>query len=306
MRNAWLPTLLLLAATSAHAGRVDQVEVSASSSYPPEQGFTYDARMAADGKLATSWVEGDEGSGLGSWMSFDFGEETTLTAVKVWGGMWYSYNFWNRGNRPKKFELKYDDGSKDVFELPDEMHAKTFELPAAKKTKTVRLKILDIHAGTTWLDTAFSEVQFFDDQSDAGIKGYGVSSRLAADADGNYEPVNMSDGVVDSMWCEGSKEGDGTDEWVQVDFKASRKVSKMTLINGVGGNIGAWMKSNRAESVQLTFSDGSTETVELKNSISPQTVSFPAHDTASVRLTFKKVAKGMKYNDLCVSELSFE
>jgi hypothetical protein len=113
------------------------------------------------------------------------------------------------------------------------------------------------------------------------------------------------DGIIDSMWCEGNNAGDGVQEWVDFDFGSAREVSKFSLINGVGSSIGTWMKANRAGSATLTFSDGSTETIAIKNTAMPQTVSFPAHTTSKVRVTFTEVTRGKEYNDLCMSEAAF-
>jgi hypothetical protein len=66
------------------------------------------------------------------------------------------------------------------------------------------------------------------------------------------------------------------------------------------------MKGNRVTSATLTFSDGATETVAIKNSMMCQTVTFPSHQTSSVRVTVTEVSKGKEYNDLCISEARFK
>jgi hypothetical protein len=65
------------------------------------------------------------------------------------------------------------------------------------------------------------------------------------------------------------------------------------------------MNSNRATKATLTFSDGSTHAVVIKNSASLQKVEFPSKTTSSVRVTFTEVYRGKEYNDLCISELYF-
>jgi hypothetical protein len=299
---------LALVATVAEGARVMPKMVTASSNYPPEDGFTYTAQQAIDGKLATSWVEGEDGSGLGAWMKVDFDGEREVTGVKVWGGLWYSYDFWTRANRPKSLEVKFSDGTTEDITFEDKMVAQVVMFKKPHKTTDMRLKITAIYNGTTWLDTAISEVQVID-TSVAGVpdpRAYKFSSKLADDGDGNYNPENMVDGVADSMWCEGNKDGDGLGEWVEVDYGVARSVSKITLVNGVGGNFGAWMKSNRATKATLTFSDGSKAPIELKNSLQPQTITFPARTTSMVRVTFDEIYKGKEYNDMCIAEMYVE
>jgi len=138
------------------------------------------------------------------------------------------------------------------------------------------------------------------------VARFGASTTLAADNDGDYEPKNVSDGIVDSMWCEGSSDGDGAGEWLEFDFGTARAVSSMSMVNGIGTSLPFWMKGNRATAATLTFSDGSTEEITIKNSMLPQTVSFPSHQTKSVKMMFTGIAKGKEYNDLCISEAYFK
>lgn len=308
------PTLLLVAAgllltaSAADAARVKTSKVEASSYYPPEAGVTYFPKNATDGKLATSWVEGAEGSGLGEWLKLHVPPGTKLEGVKVWGGLWASYDYWTRAARPKQLEFKFSDGTTETMDLTDKMEAQTHTFAKSHDASDVRVRIKAIYNGTTWFDAAVSEIQLLDGSSGGEVvpKGFNVSSKLPDDGDGNYKPENLIDGVADSMWCEGSKDGDGTGEWVEVDFGSPKGVSKVSLINGVGGNVSAWKKSNRSTRATLTFSDGSTHAVELKDFFLPQTVAFPEKTTSKVRVTFDEVRKGDEYNDLCVSELHFK
>jgi hypothetical protein len=294
-------------AGAAQAARLDIANVSASSTYPAEKGVVYDAKQAKDGKVGSSWVEGDKGSGLGSWIEVDLGTSQDVKMIRLWGGLWYSYDLWTRANRPKSVELTFSDGSTELHELTDEMVAQTLTLKKPRKTKTVRVKVKEVYKGTTWFDTAISEIQVFDGQKDsyAAVGSYGVSSVLPEDADGNYKPENMNDGIGDSMWCEGNSEGDGVGEWIEFNFPGPQKVGKLTLVNGIGSSLGGWMKGNRASQARLNFSDGSSEVVEIKNSFRPQVISFSPRTATGVKLTFTKIMKGKEYNDLCLSEAVF-
>ena len=136
------------------------------------------------------------------------------------------------------------------------------------------------------------------------------STHLPEDGDGSYEPPNMWDGVVDSMWCE-SAEGDGTGEWVEFDFGSAQQVSKMRLGNGNGYDLMWWMKSNRVTQAQLAFSDGSKQDIVVKNSIREQTIEFSPVRTRSVRLTVTGVKQGKEavtdpsFDCVCISEAVF-
>jgi hypothetical protein len=104
------------------------------------------------------------------------------------------------------------------------------------------------------------------------------------------------------MWCEGNKTGDGTNEWLELDLGVSTSVSRLVLRNGSAYSFTYFMKANRGTTATLTFGDGSTEAITLKDTISEQTISFAARSTSKVKITFTGVKKGSEYNDLCISE----
>lgn len=288
----------------AEAAVVKPTTWSSSSSAPGSDGVSYDIKNVADARQSSPWVEGDEGSGLGSWVQADFGGEKTITGFTVWAGVWYTQEYWARYNRPKLLVVEFSDGTSQEVTLADEFKPQTITFPAAKKTSSVKLKVKGIHSGNTFNDTGLSEIVFHDGAPSPHlpVKSYKVSSTFPADGDGNYEPVNTADGILDSMWCEGNKTGDGTNEWIELELGGSESVSKLVLRNGNAYSFPYFMKSNRATAATLTFSDGATEAVVLKDSISEQTITFPAHTTSSVRVTFTAVKKGSEFNDLCISE----
>lgn len=295
---------LLVSQSEAWARRVEPSGVSASSTYEGEG--NYDASRSMDGRQSTSWVEGDSGSGLGAHLDFDFAEEIELARVRVWAGDWFSSESWDRANRPREIELRFSDGSTERFTLDDEMRSQEFTLPSPKRTSAVQIRLKSIHNGSTWPDTPISEVQFFDTQAPrtAEVARMAASSVHAADADGNYEPVAVSDGILDSMWCEGSS-GDGSGEWLEFTFAAPTAVSHLDLVNGIGTSLPFWMKGNRASAARLTFSDGSSVDVAVQGTIRPQTIDFAEHRTTSVKVTFTGVTAGKEFNDLCISEAYF-
>ena len=64
------------------------------------------------------------------------------------------------------------------------------------------------------------------------VTEYAASSTYPSDNDGSYEPKNVEDGLLDSMWCEGSTDGDGVGEWIEVRFAGSQAISKVRVNNG--------------------------------------------------------------------------
>jgi hypothetical protein len=309
MRHPIVPLALAacLASAPAVAGVVSVSSVDASSTEPDADGVSYAAKNLTDGKQSTAWFEGDDGSGLGSFVTLDLGGEKTITGLQVWNGFWYTSDFWQRHNRAKEIEVFFSDDSQQSFTLDDDMKPSVLTFDKPVKTSSVKVKIKAIHRGNTFNDTGISEIQVLEAASGEVVaaKGYSASSSYAADADGDYEPDNLADGILDSMWCEGVKDGDGTGEWVEFDFGGPQQVSRLRLNNGNAFSFGMFMKANHARSATLKFSDNTTETVALKGSFMEQTVSFAPRTTSKVRVTFDEVKQGKEFNDLCVSEAVF-
>jgi len=297
----------LLAAGPAEAAPVKIASATASGSMANDDNGNYEVKNVHDGKQATYWVEGGEGSGLGSWVQLNFDGPTTVTALRVWNGSWYSYDFWQRHSRLKEMELEFSDGTKEKMTLSDEKLMEQINLPKAVKAEWVKVKIKSVYTGNTFNDTGISEIQVLDDKPEPHVmvSAWRSSSEYPEDADGNYKPVNVQDGLADSVWCEGDQ-GDGIGQWIEADFGGSQSISKLAWINGNAASFPLFMKGNRANAVTLTFSDGSTEKLTgVKSSIRKTEVTFPAHTTSSVRITFDGVSKGKEFNDLCVSEAYF-
>lgn len=300
-------SLLALAPSIAGAAILKPVAVTASSNYPEDAGVRYEPENVADRKVSNVWVEGEEGSGLGSWVNLDLGASFDVTSITIWNGNWYSWDFWNRHNRAKNIEVEFSDGSVQKFTLKDEKVAETINLPKPVKTTSVKVRIKEIYRGTTFNDSCFSEIEVRDATPEKWHvpSAFTDSGHLAEDADGSYGVDNTYDGILDTMWCENNKAGDGTGSWFEQKFPYPVPVSKLVLRNGNAFDLKFWMLSNRAKSATLVFSDGSKESVSIKDTLMEQTVTFPSHTTNSVRVVFGEVVKGQKYNDLCTSEAHF-
>jgi hypothetical protein len=299
-----LTALVLSALPTVLAAPIKPASWSAVSSATAAESENYEPTNLGDAKQSTSWIEGEQGSGLGAWVQAGFDGDKSLTGFTIWPGYWYNFEYWQRYARPKTIVVEFSDGSSQEFAVADSFKPQSFTFSAPKKTSSARVKVKAVYAGSTFPDFAISELVFRDAAPERGVavKAFAASSTFPSDGDGNYEPANMQDGVLDSMWCEGKKDSDGANEWVEFTFGGATSISKLALRNGSATSLGMWMKSNRATGGTLTFSDGSTESVVVKDTMSEQVISFPAHTTSKVRLTFTTVNKGKEFNDLCVSE----
>jgi hypothetical protein len=305
---AAVTAIALTCPAGAQAARVKVASAIASSSYPASDDANYDPKQAIDGKAGTAWVEGDPGAGLGAWIELDLGGSHAVSRIDLWGGLWASTEYWGRGNRPKSLEVKWSDGTTAEFALTDSQTIQVLSLPTPVNTSTIRFKIKAMYNGTTWQDTGISEIMVYDTSPDDSIvPGLVTASTFApTDGDGNYEPKNVADNLVDTSWCEGNKTGDGTGEWLEFQLGSTRNVSSLNLVNGLAASLSIFMKANRATTATLTFSDGTTTPVTIKNTYTMQAIPFPAKSTSSVKITFTGISKGKEFNDLCISEAYFK
>ena len=132
----------LFASSQAFAGIAKVSKAEASSTYTEEG--NYNASRVMDGKQGTSWVEGEEGSGLGSFVELTLDGEQTLSGIRVWGGDWYSEEYWSRANRPKDLELTFSDGSTEKITLEDAFKSQVFTFSKPVKTTSVKIKVNSI------------------------------------------------------------------------------------------------------------------------------------------------------------------
>ncbi len=291
---------------TAQAGTVKPAGWSASSAATPNEERNFEVTNVGDLKQSSAWVEGDQGGGLGAWISADLGGEKALTGMQIWTGNWYNAEFWGHYNRPKTVVVEFSDGATEEVSLTDVYKPQDVSFKTPHTTSSVKLKVKAIYPGKG-VDTAISEVVFKDGTRAAShpVVKFTASTTFPPDPDGDYEADNAADGIVDSMWCEGNKISDGTGEWLEFGFAGKVSVSSIKLRNGSAYSPALFMKGNRASSATLTFSDASTESVMLKDIFFEQTVSFPSRTTDKLRVTFTGVKKGTEYNDLCLSEATF-
>jgi len=284
-----------------------KITSASSSSHYDSGGVSYPASKVKD-KQRKPWYEGDRGNGLGSWVLVEFDGEKDVSRVVMLPGDWTTADSWSKANRPKEVELKFSDESTETWTLDDEMVPQTFKLPKTTKTSSIRVRVTQIYSGTAFPDTAISEIRVFDEQpGEHPSKELKASSEFPTDNDSSYAAVMANDGVRDTAWCEGNKSNDGAGEWLEVHFQGSKKISKMNICTGVCQMLGTLHKDTNAPTkVTVSFSDGSSQTVDLADKSLPQSIPLTPRNAEWARVTIDGVRKGKQFDDACISELSFQ
>jgi hypothetical protein len=293
---------------AAEAAPVKIAAVTAKSSYSAN-GASYPADNVKDGKAMTPWFEGDAGSGVGSWIEVDLGGAHNVTKIAILPGDW-SGSSWSKANRPKELTIVWSDETTAAWSLTDTYQMQVFTPPKPVSTSKVRLKVGQVYNGSAFPDTAISEILVWDDQADAAfasIKSVTASSEAASDADGSYFAGQAGDGVRDTYWCEGNKTGDGSGEWLEFVFDGATRITGLSMCNGMCGSVDMLKKGTAPSRVTLQFSDGSTQSLDVK-AVMPlaQTLPITPVTTSSVKMKVDAVRPGAEYPELCVSEVQFK
>ncbi|GEM_PF-6383722 len=91
-----------------------------------------------------------------------------------------------------------------------------------------------------------------------------ASSSLDPEGGNDYYPANLLDGLTGTCWAEGVKHGYGEGEWIRFDFDETMVLTRMRVMPGYGKGVDnhgvdRWLSNGRLASVELRFSDGSTD-----------------------------------------------
>ncbi len=170
---------LALAAVPASAATVQ-----ASSTAPPDEGVRFDAELAYDGLLATSWAEGEMGDGAGSTLTLRFDRAIDVESVTIWPGLLSEGQRSAREQaRPHTVTLTLTLGDKSKVtqevRLPDPGEIGPLRQDvavAAKGAVSLEVRIDQAYRGAIRSDCAIAEVAI----NHAGGATPAVLDRLAA------------------------------------------------------------------------------------------------------------------------------
>lgn len=125
---------------------------------------------------------------------------------------------------------------------------------------------------------------------------YSYDAKFAADAD------------FTTAWIEGVK-GNGVDEWLLFEAGTPQTVSGLSISNGLTQTAEYYDQNNRVKKVKIEFSDGTSIEKELKDGYEDEKLEEITFDepvtTSSIKLTILEVYDGTKYDDACISEVTF-
>jgi len=298
--------LLFLCPAPAFAAKLAISEITANSVLrDTEKGIIYGPENMLDEHSATMWVEGEGSAGLGKYISVKFPQEVNVSQFRIWAGCFLDAEFWKRHNRVKALEFKFPDFTSERVELKDVMEAQLVSLNEAKKVSSMKIYLRDFYKGNTWNDTAITALEFFDAQGPEGhIEGTKVTaSSHYKDKAGTYTADKAVDGWLDTYWVNGP--GSGESDHLDFDLGGTKSLTRWAISLGNGQTASFFKGSNRAGTVKLQFSDGSSRSFSLADKPNMQQFDLDGIRTSSVRVTFSDITKGLSNDDLYVGEVRF-
>ena len=98
----------------------------------------------------------------------------------------------------------------------------------------------------------------------------------------------------------------GINSWIEADFTSPVTITSVSIYGGYGVDAQRYERNNRARSVRVTFSDGSSETLSLEDKMKLQRFEL-RHPvvTSSAKIEILAVYRGDRYDETPISEIAF-
>lgn len=313
MVGVWMPMGMLIGvgplilAQPASAAQLTVKEVKASSSAPETMGVVFSGANTIDAKVGSAWCEGEAAAGLGEWIEYRFDGEVTLNRIELYNGNWYSREYYDRHNRIKLVQIKYSNGTTERWEVPDKMERQVLTLKAPVKTRSVRFVLKEVFPGNTFNDTYLSEMLFFGPDPGPQLEGIKskASSNLPPDGGSSYGPEKLTDGLVDTPWCEGKKDA-GVGESITFTLPGATALKELRLLNGVAVTADTYQKNGRPTKLKVEVDGKPGTEISLPDTFELwHTIPLDGQKVSSVKLTVLEATSGTQYNDTCMSEIQW-
>ena len=129
-----------------------------------------------------------------------------------------------------------------------------------------------------------------------------ASSALKATLITDFRPTNLLDGDLASAWNEGA-DGLGVGAWVRFVFGESVPLSRVEVANGYQRDDERFAGNVRVKSLELEYSDGTKQLVQLLDAKGLQTIEPAVEETAQITFTIISVYPRYEWEDAALSEI---
>jgi hypothetical protein len=150
-----------ICANHATPAGIDRYCVSSVlASDPNVNRFNYGPDSLFDHTPSTAWVEGIAGQGIGEWIVVEFDGPRLVREINIENGYNKDPVIYQKNSRVKGIKVEFSERERRTFSLKDIGMSQPIPLPKDQPLKAywVKFTIESVHPGSTWQDTAISEL----------------------------------------------------------------------------------------------------------------------------------------------------
>ncbi len=134
-----------------------------------------------------------------------------------------------------------------------------------------------------------------------------ASSSLTPTNITDFRPTNLLDSDPATAWVEGAK-GTGAGQWVKFEFDPTISLMRIEISNGYQKDDDFFANYVRVKSIQLDYSDGSHQTVELQDEQGIQVIDASENgtkplETQWIKFTILSVYPTYKFANAALSDI---
>lgn len=135
------------------------------------------------------------------------------------------------------------------------------------------------------------------------VTGVTATSSRSPEYGNSYDPRLILDSDVRTAWVEGVS-GQGVGEGITLQLSGSALVTGFDLTSGYQKTSALFYKNSRPETILVTFSDGTSETISLRDAMGTQHILFSQPvETSEISIRIQSVYPGSDYTDTAISEI---
>lgn len=122
----------------------------------------YSGSRLIDGDPATSWQEGEEGTGEGKGVTLTLDGSHQICYLVFYLGNWKSDELWNYNARPQSLAIQVGEGEEEILEFPDEKKVFYLALQEPAEASEIMIRIQSSYEGERWEDNCISEIEVYE------------------------------------------------------------------------------------------------------------------------------------------------
>ncbi len=122
----------------------------------------YSGSRLIDGDQATSWQEGEDGTGEGKGATLTLDGSHQIRYLVLYLGNWKSDELWSYNARPQSLAIQVGEADEEILEFPDEKQVFYLALQEPVEASEIKIRIQSSYEGERWEDNCISEIEVYE------------------------------------------------------------------------------------------------------------------------------------------------